>query len=94
MADSEGCEPGIGQHDFSLVAHRVLPVPWRHQRCPEVLWRCLRFACLSTIIGAIQNDDHHFTTDALIVAGIHVADRFARPANTWRDEAAAGGLQP
>lgn len=24
MADSEGCEPGIGQHDFSLVAHRVL----------------------------------------------------------------------
>lgn len=52
------------------------------------------FTCLSILIGAILDDDNDFTTDALIVAGIHVADRFARLANTWRDEAAAGGLQP
>ena len=52
------------------------------------------FACLLTIIGAIQDDDNPSTTDALIVAGMHVADMFARVANTWRDEAAAGGLKP
>ncbi len=52
------------------------------------------FACLSIIIGAIQDDDNPSTTDALMVAGLHVADRFARLANTWRDEASAGGLKP
>lgn len=52
------------------------------------------FACFSIIIGSIQDDDNDVTIDALIVAGIHVADRFARLANTWRDEAAAEGLKP
>ena len=49
------------------------------------------FACLSTSMGAIQDDDNPFTTDALIVAGIHVADRFARLANTWREVAVGEG---
>lgn len=55
---------------------------------------CDAFACLSIIIGSVHNDHEPSTTGALIVAGLHVADRSSRPARSWREEAAAGGLQP
>jgi len=46
------------------------------------------------IIEAMQDDDKPSTTDVLIVAGLRVADRSLLPARSWREEAAAGGLQP
>ena len=33
------------------------------------------FGCLSIIIGAMYDDDKPSTTGALIVAGLHIADR-------------------
>lgn len=77
------------------MAEKITPMPMSVADAVTYFQCCGdAFACLSTIIGAIQDDDNPFTTDALIVAGIHVADRFARLANTWRDAATAGGRQP
>ena len=45
-------------------------------------------------IGTAHSSATVLDNRRLIVAGIHVADRFARLANTWRDEASAGGVQP
>jgi hypothetical protein len=56
------------------------------------------FACLSVLLGAIQDnaDDAagRAAKGALLISGLHVADRFASLADGWRRELEAGGVQP
>lgn len=55
------------------------------------------FACLSVLLGAIHDnaDDAagHVAKGALLISGMHVADRFASLADGWRRELEAGGFE-
>ena len=74
------------------------PVPPMHiDDAVEYFKSCAdAFACLSVLLGAIQDnidDDGHVSTDALLISGIHVADRFSNLADYWRRELKAGGFK-
>ena len=55
------------------------------------------FACLSVLFSALQDslaaDEGDTATDALLISGLHIADRFSSLADYWRRELKAGGIQ-
>ena len=81
-----------GQESFSPDK---APRPMHVDDAVEYFKSCAdAFACLSVLLGAIQDTPDGVSTDSLLISGLHIADRFSSLADQWRIELKAGGFQP
>lgn len=77
------------------MAENPSPTPMHVEDAVSYFKSCSdAFACLSVIIGAIQDSegDKPVSTDALLISGLHIADRFSSLADCWRRELEEGGF--
>lgn len=77
------------------MAERIdTPMPMSAADAVEYFQSCAdAFACLLTIVGAIQDTDNPTAKDGLLIAVLHIAKRYADLAGRWRNDLKAGGFQ-
>lgn len=79
-----------GQESFSPDK---TPRPMHVEEAISYFLACSKaFASLEVLLGEIDENDNHLAQGSLIVAGLHIAERYAYLAERWRDDLKAGGF--